>query len=245
MAVKDIAVKKYVVRLSAQEREQLEALVRKGKGPARRLLKARILLKADVSEGGPGWSDSKIIEALDTSASRGRQAFSAVGPRSLGKRRRCDSCSRKPLLAFALISIVRSEKTNRTVGKFFLIPDAPLRHLDDAPRNDLAHSTGIGGPGALASRPNQPVPGLIEGRTKHSDSFGIEGCLRPDEVNNTGHPRTPTPQRQACAAGSRRGISFVCCDDSIHCAEMSSSFCLLRRNSYAARPRARPATLRG
>ena len=58
-----------MVRLSTQEREQLEALVRKGKGPARRLLKARILLKADVSEGGPGWSDSKIIAALDTSAS--------------------------------------------------------------------------------------------------------------------------------------------------------------------------------
>jgi hypothetical protein len=69
MAGKDIAVKKYVVRLSAQEREQLQALVRKGKAPARRVLKARILLKADVSEGGPGWSDSKIIAALDTSAS--------------------------------------------------------------------------------------------------------------------------------------------------------------------------------
>ena len=69
MAGKDIAVKKYVVRLSEQERGQLQALVRKGKGPARRLLKARILLKADVSEGGPGWSDSKIIAALDTSAS--------------------------------------------------------------------------------------------------------------------------------------------------------------------------------
>ena len=69
MARKEIAVKKYVVRLSAQEREQLEALIRKGKGPARRLLKARILLKADVSEAGPGWSDSKIIAALDTSAS--------------------------------------------------------------------------------------------------------------------------------------------------------------------------------
>ena len=69
MSGKDIAVKKYVVPLSAQEREQLQALVRKGKGPARRLLKARILLKADVSEGGPGWSDSKIIAALDTSAS--------------------------------------------------------------------------------------------------------------------------------------------------------------------------------
>ena len=69
MAGKDIAVKRYVVRLSAQEREQLQALVRRGKGPARRLLKARILLKADVSEGGPGWSDSKIIAALDTSVS--------------------------------------------------------------------------------------------------------------------------------------------------------------------------------
>src|SRR5262249_53152300 len=40
-----------------------------GQRPGRRLLKARILLKADVSEGGPGWSDSKIIAALDTSAS--------------------------------------------------------------------------------------------------------------------------------------------------------------------------------
>jgi DNA invertase Pin-like site-specific DNA recombinase len=35
----------------------------------RRLLKARILLKADVSEAGEGWSDSWIIQALDTSAS--------------------------------------------------------------------------------------------------------------------------------------------------------------------------------
>jgi transposase len=69
MAGKEIAVKKYVVRLSGAEREQLETLLRKGKSPARRLLKARILLKADVSEGGEGWSDSRIIKALDTSVS--------------------------------------------------------------------------------------------------------------------------------------------------------------------------------
>src|SRR5215831_3139262 len=69
MAGKEIAVKKYVVRLSGEEREQLETLIRKGKGPAQRLLKARILLKADVSETGEGWSDSRIIAALDTSAS--------------------------------------------------------------------------------------------------------------------------------------------------------------------------------
>src|SRR5579864_1353326 len=69
MAGKEIAVKKYVVRLSSEERQQLEMLIRKGKGPASRLLKARILLKADVSESGEGWSDSRIIEALETSAS--------------------------------------------------------------------------------------------------------------------------------------------------------------------------------
>jgi hypothetical protein len=68
MAGRDIAVKKYVVRLSADERQQLEALIRKGKSEARLLLKARILLKADVSEAGDGWSDSKIVEALETNA---------------------------------------------------------------------------------------------------------------------------------------------------------------------------------
>src|SRR4029077_4797714 len=69
MAAKEISVKKYVVRLSGEEREQLEALIRKGKSPAQRLLKGRILLKADASEAGAGWSYSRIIKALDTSVS--------------------------------------------------------------------------------------------------------------------------------------------------------------------------------
>ena len=69
MAAKEIVVKKYVVRLSDDEREQLATLIRKGSNPAQRLMKARILLKADVSEAGEGWSDNQIIEALETSAS--------------------------------------------------------------------------------------------------------------------------------------------------------------------------------
>src|ERR1700716_3389899 len=69
MAAKEISVKKYVVRLSGEERERLEALLRKGKSPAQRLLKARILLKADISQSGEGRSDSRIIKALETSAS--------------------------------------------------------------------------------------------------------------------------------------------------------------------------------
>jgi poly-gamma-glutamate capsule biosynthesis protein CapA/YwtB (metallophosphatase superfamily) len=67
VAGKEIAVKKYVVRLSSEERERLESLVRAGKSPAQLLTKARILLKADVSEAGEGWSDSAISVALDTS----------------------------------------------------------------------------------------------------------------------------------------------------------------------------------
>ena len=66
MVGKDIAVKKYVVRLSAEERAQLDELIRKGKRSAQLPTKARILLKADVSVG-EGWSDSRIAAALDTS----------------------------------------------------------------------------------------------------------------------------------------------------------------------------------
>jgi len=67
VAGKEIAVKKYVVKLGAEERERLEALVRAGKIPAQLLTRARILLKADVSEAGEGWSDSPIAAALGTS----------------------------------------------------------------------------------------------------------------------------------------------------------------------------------
>jgi hypothetical protein len=67
VAGKEIAVKKYVVGLMAQEREHLSALIHAGKGSARLLTKARILLKADISEPGEGWSDRRIAAALDTS----------------------------------------------------------------------------------------------------------------------------------------------------------------------------------
>src|ERR1700722_17466567 len=69
MATREKSVKRYVVRLSAEEHERLEGLIRKGKSPARRLLKARVLLKADVLPAGEGWSDSQIIDALENSVS--------------------------------------------------------------------------------------------------------------------------------------------------------------------------------
>jgi len=69
MAQDEIGVKKYVVRLSAEERAQLESMLRKGKHSAKTLVKAQILLKADVSEAGEGMSDGEIIEQLETSVS--------------------------------------------------------------------------------------------------------------------------------------------------------------------------------
>lgn len=60
---------KFVVRLSGKERAGLEKTIRTGRDAAYRLLKARILLKADVSESGDGWPDAQIAEALETSLS--------------------------------------------------------------------------------------------------------------------------------------------------------------------------------
>src|SRR5271169_1347106 len=68
MAAKEVAVKKSILALSStEERARLDDLVHAGKRPAQLLTKARILLKADVSAAGDGWSDSRIAEALDTS----------------------------------------------------------------------------------------------------------------------------------------------------------------------------------
>ena len=67
MRAKQSAVKKYIVTLSAEERERLEALIRTGKHSARKLLRARILLKADASEAGEAWTDGQIADSLHTS----------------------------------------------------------------------------------------------------------------------------------------------------------------------------------
>ena len=91
--------KKYVVRLAGDEREHLEALVRRGRAHARKLLYARVLLKADAAAegGGPAWTDERIADALQTSAAtvaRERRRFCEEGlevalmPRKPGKPRR-------------------------------------------------------------------------------------------------------------------------------------------------------------
>jgi hypothetical protein len=55
-------VKKYIVRLSEQERTVLWDIVKKLKGTSQKVRRATILLKADVD--GPNWPDAKIAEAF-------------------------------------------------------------------------------------------------------------------------------------------------------------------------------------
>ena len=60
--------KKFIVRLSVEERSQLEALIARGKAAARKLTRARILLKADCGSLGPARTDEQISDALDLGA---------------------------------------------------------------------------------------------------------------------------------------------------------------------------------
>ncbi len=57
-----MAQEKFAVRLSAEDRTQLEGLIRRGQRSARVINRARILLKTDA-----GWSASQVVAALDTS----------------------------------------------------------------------------------------------------------------------------------------------------------------------------------
>jgi transposase len=57
--------KKYIVTLTPEERQMLQAMLSKGKAAARKLMHARILLKADASAGGPNWLDEAIAEGLE------------------------------------------------------------------------------------------------------------------------------------------------------------------------------------
>ena len=55
--------KKYIVRLSEEERSILKEIIKKLKGTSQRVRRSQILLKADAD--GPNWTDQKIAEAFD------------------------------------------------------------------------------------------------------------------------------------------------------------------------------------
>jgi transposase len=81
-----MAKKRYIVTLTADEREMLQTMIRSGTERARKLTRARILLKAD-----DGWQDQAITKALDVgiaTVERTRQRFVVEGLEAALKARR-------------------------------------------------------------------------------------------------------------------------------------------------------------
>ena len=94
-------MKKYLVTLTADEREQLTALIAAGKAAAKKLAHARILLKADQSDGGPAWADEEIAEAVEVSTdtvARVRQRFVESGLEAALVRKKQGKPSRERVL---------------------------------------------------------------------------------------------------------------------------------------------------
>ncbi len=79
--------------LGPEQRAELRGLVGSGSAPSRTLTRARVLLKADHGEGGPGWSDGAIAGALDVhpgTVQRVRRRFVAEGLAAMLARKRPD-----------------------------------------------------------------------------------------------------------------------------------------------------------
>jgi hypothetical protein len=105
--------KRYLVTLTAEERDWLTGLVSAGKRSALTITRARILLKADQASGGPAWDDARIAEALDCglrTVERVRQRFVERGPdQALGRKpqdrpsreRKFDGAAEARLIALA------------------------------------------------------------------------------------------------------------------------------------------------
>jgi hypothetical protein len=74
--------KRHIVVLSEQERARLHTMIGRGVAPASALTHARILLKANQGEAGPGWTDAAIGAALEVNpatVARVRMRYVAAG----------------------------------------------------------------------------------------------------------------------------------------------------------------------
>ncbi len=104
-------MKQYIVELTSEERAQLRQIVAKGNTTGYRMKYAHILLKADQSKDGPGWSDPQIAEAFECNLStvyrlrkRLIDGFEAVlqhGNAGKHKQRKLDGKAEARLIALA------------------------------------------------------------------------------------------------------------------------------------------------
>ena len=102
-------MKKYIVELTAEQRQELSEMISTGKACARELTHARILLKADAGQDGPKWSDTKIVEALE------------ISPATVARvRTRCAKTSVQEAILPVKASRVRSRRLNGTQEAYLI-----------------------------------------------------------------------------------------------------------------------------
>jgi len=83
--------KKYIVTLTQEERQMLQQMLSRGKAATRKLMHARILLKADTGPDGPNWRDDSIAEGLEVGSAtveRVRKQFVEEGLEAALERRK-------------------------------------------------------------------------------------------------------------------------------------------------------------
>ena len=103
-----IVAKKYVLKLTAEERVELHGLVRKGRVAGWKVQRAHALLHCDQGQGGPAWTDERIAEAYGVttrSLESWRKQAVERGPLSL--------LERKPRIAPAVTPKLDGEKQAR------------------------------------------------------------------------------------------------------------------------------------
>jgi hypothetical protein len=111
---------KYAVELAEAERAELRTLVGAGIAPARMLTRARILLKANQGEGGPGWSDEAIAGALEvhpTTVARVRRTYVEGGVAAALERKRPDRVYARVLDGTAEAHLVAVACSGPPVGR--------------------------------------------------------------------------------------------------------------------------------
>jgi transposase len=93
--------KRYVVRLSEEERKQLTSLLGKKVLASKKRMRAQVLLKADASPEGPAWTDSRTAEAFNVSVvtvEKIRKSYVLEGLEAALERKKQCRPSRQPVL---------------------------------------------------------------------------------------------------------------------------------------------------
>src|SRR5215204_3876605 len=208
--------KKYIVRLTEEQRTQLETLVRSGRAHARKLLYGRILLKADA-DGPDRWTDERIADAFEVSTAtvaRERRRFCEEGlevalmPRKPGRPRRRVLDGRAEAQLVALSCLEPPEGRGSWTLRLLADRMVELGHVEEVSYETVRRTLKKLPQGPPRQGVGDPAEGERGVRVAHGGGVGpLRGALRPEEAHCVLR-RAPLPafgRRARASAGAARG----------------------------------------